>query len=350
VPTSEGFATAFLAGFLFLLATNLMAGWLFFLVAFLIALLAVGFLSAASAARAVRVEAAAPTVRAVEGGEVTLPVIVEGRRGARFLRIGALVGGRRGEIFLAAIARGERHRVMLRLPAPARGAYPLERLEIIAQGLVGMFRMRRRVDAAGEVLVRPRFQTLAALPSGRDADGGDSLARRRRGEELVGTREYLPGDPARHIHWRSSRRHRRLIVKEFDDPVAPTAAIVVDLAAGQEREALDRALRAAASLAYTSIQHGLDVAVLAVERRGPVQLRGGWEHIWDGLARLNADGPALPEATARLRPLLPEGKMAVVVTAQGRGGGRGSIVVGPEGAETPWEFDAEGGVRRRWRA
>lgn len=350
MPTSEGYATAFLAGFLFLLATNLMAGWLFFLVAFLVALLAVGLFSAAAAARAVCVELAATTVRTVEGGEVALPVIVEGLAGARFLRIGAAVGERRGEVFVGAIRRGERQSLTLRVPAPGRGAYPLDRLEIMTHGLVGFFRFRRYAPARGEVLVRPRFQRLAALPVGSGANGDGLPAGRRRGEELVGTREYLPGDPARHIHWRSSRRHRRLIVKEFDDPAAPVAAIVIDADAAQPREAFDRAVRGAASLAHAAIEGGLDVAVAAVAGRGPIVVRGSWQEVWDALARLLADGPPLPEAMARLGALLPPGRAPLVVTAQAQGAGKGSIVIGPQGAETPWGFDAEGGVRRRWRA
>jgi uncharacterized protein (DUF58 family) len=349
VPTSEGTATAFLAGFFFLLATNLMAGWLFFLVAFLVALLAVGLASAAAGARAVRVTLAASKVRTVEGGEVALPVILEGVAGARFLRIGAGVGERRGEVFVGRIRRGQRQPLMLRFPAPARGAHALERVEIISPGLVGLFRVRRSVPVRGEVLVRPRFQRLAALPAGSGAEEEGVPAGGRRGEELVGTREYLPGDPARHIHWRSSRRHRRLIVKEFDDPSTPVAAIVIDADAAQHREAFDRAVRGAASLAHTAIEGGLDVAVAAVDGRGPMMTRGNWDQIWDALAGLRADGPPLPEAMARLGALLPPGRMPLIVTAGARGAGRGAIVIGPEGAETPWEFDAEGGVRRRWR-
>ncbi len=349
MPTSEGFATAFLAGFLFLLATNLMAGWLFFLVAFLIALLAVGFFSAAAAPRAVRVEMAEPTVRAQEGGEIALPVIVEGVRAARFLRIGAAVGGKRGEIFLSVITRGRRQAMTLRLPAPGRGAYPLVHLEIISAGLVGMFRLRRQAPVGGEVLVRPRYQRLAALPVASGQDGGEAPAGRRRGEELMGTREYAPGDPARHIHWRSSRRHRRLIVKEFEDPAAPAAAIVIDADAAQPRDGFDRAVRAAASLAHSAIERGVDIALYAVEARGPVLIRGRWEQVWDALARLTPNGPPVAAALSRLAALLPPGLLPVVVTARGEGAGGGAVVIGPEGAETPWEFDADGGVRRRWR-
>lgn len=349
MPTPEGFATLFLAGFLFLLATNLMAGWLFFLVAFLVALLAVGLLSAAGGARAVRVEAGG-LVRTVEGGEVTLPVLVEGLRAVRFVRIAAAVGGRRGEIFVPVIRRGERLQTTLRLPAPARGAYPLEHLEVLSHGLVGMFRVRRQSPAGGEVLVRPRFTPLAALPGEPGPEGAGVLAGRRRGGELVGTREYLPGDPTRRIHWRSSRRHRRLIVKEFDEPIAPATAIVMDGEAGQDREALNQAVRAAASLAFTSIQRGRQVVLLCVDRRGPVVIQGPWEQVWDGLARLAADGPSLPQALSRLAPLLSSGVTPIVVTTRSQQIVPGAILVGPAGTEAPWEFNAEGEVRRRWRA
>jgi len=338
----------FLAGFLFFLATNLMAGWLYFLAAFLVALLLLGLFSASRTVRSVEVEEDAGVIRGVEGGEVAVPVLMEGRRGARFLRVAVTVGERRGEVFIPRVSPGERVRTLIRMPAPPRGSYPAPRLEIISSGLVGMFRARRAVAARGELLVRPRFQVLSAVPSGVEGEG-DVVPGRRRGEELGGVREYQPGDPARHIHWRSSRRHRRLIVKEFDDPAAPATAVVLDASSGQTSDAFDRAVRAAASLLYTALGQGREAALCAVDGRGPLIIRGAWERHWDALARLRADGPSLGRAIPALGNALA-GAAPVVVTARPEAAPRGVLVVGPEGTECPWEFEAEGGVRRRWRA
>ncbi len=345
-PTPEGAATLALSGFLFLLATNLMAGWLFFLAAFLVAVLVVGAATSLGGTRAVRVEeeAASP---AVEEGTVTLLLQVRAHRVARFVRVAAEAGGRRGEAFLPAVRPGAQ-RILIRLPAPSRGVYPLK-LRVISLGLVGMFRAERELPGRVEVVVRPRYRALDRLPVGVSTDGGPREPQRRRGEELFGIREYRPGDPARHIHWRSSARHRRLLVKEFAAPQAPELAVVVDTQRGQAVADLDAAARAAASIAWTALQRGWRVSLLWCGQNGPAAVSGPWEQIWDALARLRAEGPTLAQALAQLTPRLRGGVPVVVsglpVAARGLPPTAPVVMVASAGSAAGWEFDRGGGVR-----
>jgi uncharacterized protein (DUF58 family) len=47
-------------------------------------------------------------------------------------------------------------------------------------------------------------------------------------EEFVGLREYRPGDPIRHIHWKSSARVGVPIVVQFSDEFVPRYALILD--------------------------------------------------------------------------------------------------------------------------
>jgi uncharacterized protein (DUF58 family) len=47
-------------------------------------------------------------------------------------------------------------------------------------------------------------------------------------DEFVALREYRPGDPPRHIHWRTWARLGRPIVKEFEDEFFPRNALLLD--------------------------------------------------------------------------------------------------------------------------
>lgn len=345
-PTPEGAATLALSGFLFLLATNLMAGWLSFLAAFLVAVVVVGAVTAIGGTRAVRVEEAASP--AVEEGTVTLLLQVRAHRSARFVRVAAEAGGRRGEAFFPAVRSGAVQHSLIRLPAPTRGVYPLK-LRVISLGLVGMFRAERELPGRAEVVVRPRYRALDRLPVGISNDGGPQEPQRRRGEELFGIREYQPGDPARHIHWRSSARHRRLLVKEFAAPQAPELAVVVDTQRGQADTDLDAAARAAASIAWTALQRGWRVSLLWCGKNGPAAVSGPWEQIWDALARLRAEGPTLAQALAQLTPRLRGGVSVVVsslsVTGSSLPPKSPVVMVAPAGSAVGWEFDRGGGVR-----
>ncbi len=342
-PTPEGLACLVLTGFLFLLATNLMAGWLFFLVAFLVALLLVGAVTAVGGVRHLRVEVG-QVPPAVEGGVVALPVVVQSSRTLRFARLAAVVGGQQGETFLPVVERGTRRQSTLRLAAPARGVYSLGELRLISHGLIGMFRAERRLPAQAEVVVRPRYQVLDDVPVGVSGNGGAEVPQHRRGYELFGIREYLPGDPARHIHWRSSARHRRLLVKEFEEPSAPVLALVVDAERGQPPADLDAAARAAASIAWTALQRDWQVTLFWCGADGPVTTRGNWEQLWDALARLRADGPPVSEVLGRLTAHLRE---TVPVVVSGRPGPLRLpvVLVAPAGSATAWEYDRDGAVR-----
>jgi uncharacterized protein (DUF58 family) len=58
------------------------------------------------------------------------------------------------------------------------------------------------------------------LPSGL-LSGGEALRRRTHQitPNAAGVRDYAPGDPLNRIHWISTARRRRLMVKEFElDP------------------------------------------------------------------------------------------------------------------------------------
>src|SRR3972149_5391493 len=175
-----------------------------------------------------------------------------------------------------------------------------------------MFQAERRLPARAEVVVRPRYQVVNDLPVGVSDNGGAEVPQHRRGYELFGIREYLPGDPARHIHWRSSARHRRLLVKEFEEPAAPILALVVDAERGQPPGDLDAAARAAAPITWRAV------------RRPPA--------------------PPLPQALGLLNASLRE-PVPVVVSSRPGPLRLSVVLVAPAGSATAWEYDRDGGVR-----
>jgi uncharacterized protein (DUF58 family) len=64
--------------------------------------------------------------------------------------------------------------------------------------------------------------------------GGDALRRRTHyiTTNASGVRDYAPGDPFNRIHWKSTARKDRLIVKEFElDPLADVW-LILDLWSG----------------------------------------------------------------------------------------------------------------------
>ena len=117
-----------------------------------------------------------------------------------------------------------RHAWRVRTVSQRRGRYRLGPLLIRTSDPFGLFPMQRNIEATTNVVVFPLTVDVHdfPLPSGV-LSGGDALRRRsyQVTANAAGVREYAPGDSFSRIHWKSTARRNRLIVKEFElDPLA----------------------------------------------------------------------------------------------------------------------------------
>ncbi|RPI30230.1 MAG: DUF58 domain-containing protein [Chloroflexota bacterium] len=105
-----------------------------------------------------------------------------------------------------------------------RGVFPLGPTVLASGDLFGLFPVSRSIPAHDTLLVYPMMADIRAFPNPAGLlPGGEAL--RRRTHQVTpnasGVREYAPGDPLNRIHWQSTARRNRLIVKEFElDPLA----------------------------------------------------------------------------------------------------------------------------------
>lgn len=106
-----------------------------------------------------------------------------------------------------------------------RGRFRLGPITVATGDPFGLFVFHRRLrDTTRALTVYPAtvdLPTFASLQG--QMPGGEALQRRTHHitTNVAGTREYAPGDSFNRIHWRSTARMERLIVKEFElDPSA----------------------------------------------------------------------------------------------------------------------------------
>ncbi|MFQ5812507.1 MAG: DUF58 domain-containing protein [Anaerolineae bacterium] len=105
-----------------------------------------------------------------------------------------------------------------------RGRFTLGPVTLTTGDPFGLFKMQRELSQTSTVIVYPAIVELAhfATPSGQ-LPGGEALHRRTHyvTTNVRGVRDYAPGDSFNRIHWPSTARKERLIVKEFElDPLA----------------------------------------------------------------------------------------------------------------------------------
>jgi uncharacterized protein (DUF58 family) len=135
----------------------------------------------------------------------TLP----GQRGSHVL---TLIGGRESRSYLA------------RTRLQERGVFKLGPTRLLAGDLFGLFPVQRVFENEDTLLVYPMLFEVNRFPNPPGLlPGGEALRRRtpQITSNAAGVREYINGDPLNRIHWASTARRNRLIVKEFElDPLA----------------------------------------------------------------------------------------------------------------------------------
>jgi uncharacterized protein (DUF58 family) len=105
-----------------------------------------------------------------------------------------------------------------------RGEFALGPITIRAGDPLGLFHLERHLESVSTIVVYPATVDLPGfVPPAGQLPGGEAMRRRTHHitTNVSGTREYVPGDSFNRIHWRSTARTGRLIVKEFElDPLA----------------------------------------------------------------------------------------------------------------------------------
>lgn len=101
-----------------------------------------------------------------------------------------------------------------------RGIVPLPPVEVVCGFPFGFYEKKRRGDNGSHLIVYPYYKKISSLPPTMldNPDANFRMVMKKPGEGLnfLYVREYHPEDGLRKIHWRSSARRGKLMVKEFE--------------------------------------------------------------------------------------------------------------------------------------
>lgn len=133
-------------------------------------------------------------------------------------------------------ARG-RARAGYRVPTERRGIFPVGPLRVSVTDPFGLAARLVSEQPVTDVTVYPRVHRVPAPPpaTGQDLSSGAAgrVAQTRSSHEFHALREYAIGDDLRRIHWRSTARNRRLMVREDEVPWQMRATVLLDTASSR---------------------------------------------------------------------------------------------------------------------
>jgi uncharacterized protein (DUF58 family) len=125
-------------------------------------------------------------------------------------RVLTMIGGKEDRTYLA------------RTWLTQRGAFPLGPTTLGSGDPFGFFSIKRTFPSTASLLVLPMIIPVANFPSPAGLLPGGKAIQRKSYDvtpHASGVREYVHGDPLKRIHWPSTARRGKLMVKEFEqDP------------------------------------------------------------------------------------------------------------------------------------
>lgn len=255
----------------------------------------------------------------VPKGSPAIAVLTFANRGRR--TVGVTVanqpfGDTRVRTVIPKLRRGERGLRTYRLPTRQRGVFDVGPVEVTRRDSFELFRTSRRYGAVERIWVYPRVLPFRALPTGRTRhlEGPSSDTSPQGNITFHRLRDYAVGDDLRLVHWRSSARTGKLVVKHNVDTSQPFSVVVLD----------QRPTRYTAESFEEAVDVATSVLVTSSAGKAPVQVR-----LTDGTT---LGGPRLRDVTPLIDHLTgvqpaQDGELKAQLLALRRARGGTSLVV-----------------------
>ncbi len=173
--------------------------------------------------------------------------------------------------YLVRLGPGERTTWTYPLVFPRRGRHRLPGYRVWTRFPFGLFTKATRLREPAEILVLPAVHALDGPTAGTPwGAGARPRPRRGRGNDLYELRDFRDGDDPRLIHWKSTARTGRLILRELQEEEARRLRLIVeDPPPGTPEEVVERDIALAASLAAHWLRRGAEVQLLLPDAETP---------------------------------------------------------------------------------
>jgi len=227
------------------------------------------------------------------------------------------VGKGSADFPLPSLGPGGAHEEVFAIPTTRRAVVTVGPVRSVRGDPLGLVRRRLQWTEGVELYVHPRLVSLAGAASGvlRDLEGQATRVISDSDLSFHALRDYVAGDDRRHIHWRSTARMAKLMVRQFEDTRRTHTVIALATDPGDYADAdeFEVAVAAAASIGVQAIRDERELTVLAGDDALRTDTPG---RLLDDVSGLEAadgghDGASLGRWVARE---VPSATVAILIT------------------------------------
>ena len=186
-------------------------------------------------------------------------------RRLRATKVELCVGAGANSFLCPPLGHGESHEEVFAIATTRRGIVAVGPASTIRGDSLGLVRRVQTWSDATELYIHPRTVAMNASTVGfiRDIEGATTQDLSSADVSFHALREYVPGDDRRAIHWRSTARIGKLMVRQFEETRRSHLLIVLDLDtdAWASDDEFEIGVSAAASMARAALVDAKEVSV-----------------------------------------------------------------------------------------
>ncbi|TFD72870.1 DUF58 domain-containing protein [Cryobacterium fucosi] len=250
-----------------------------------------------------------PVDRVVVGAKVPGEVTVLNPTGQRLpgVAVEVPVGAGLAEFAMPGLARGSSFDDVFIVPTTRRGVIPIGPVRTVRGDPVGLLRREIVWAERVELFVHPRTIPIPSMSTGfiRDLEGNPTRDLTNSDVSFHALREYVPGDERRSIHWKSTAKTGRYMVRQYEESRRSHLMVALSLAESDyaTEDEFEMAVSVAGSLGVRAVRDARTVSVLASEATEGTRRRMSAvrtlstltrTRLLDDLSRVELSGAALP--------------------------------------------------------
>jgi len=268
-----------------------------------------------------RVELSVPERRVVVGQPAAghFVVINPARRRCLPARLDLPIGAEIASFQVPSLAAAQQWVAEFTIPTERRGVLPTGPARSVQGDPFGLAGRESNWTDRIEVFVHPRTVSLTGRQTGfiHDLEGHTSARHSNSDINFQSLREYTPGDDRRQVHWRSTARMRKLMVRQFEETLQSRVALGIDLALTSYlgEDDFETAISVVGSLALRSVRDQNPLSVFTNRQSLPAV---SGPRVLDELSRLERRGRTeLQELANTVVHQAPQASVVMLATGAG---------------------------------